>query len=72
MRSVLWFIENCNNGKIGGNNLIVEINEILFTKYKNNCGRVIPQLVLGGYVEILVQVPAQSFSMLMDAIINNV
>ena len=42
-------MENKPNKKVGGPDCIVEIDESLFIKLKNNCARVLPkQWVFGG------------------------
>lgn len=71
-----WDIERCNSGQIGGSGCIVEIDETLFTKRKNNCGRVLPERWLFGGVCretnecFLVEVPDRSSKTLSNQIRN--
>ena len=67
-----------NEGKIGGQGLIVEVDETLFSKRKSNSGRVLPpQWVLGGLCRetgecFLVAVDDRSVITLMAAIADHV
>ncbi|KFM77907.1 hypothetical protein X975_02167, partial [Stegodyphus mimosarum] len=67
----------CHQQKTGGPDMIVEVDESMFTKHKNNVGWILPHWIFGGVwhetnKSFLVKVPNQSMSIILEAIKVNI